>query len=190
MQLGGYDDLSHVRYALMEGAEFDPSVTSFAVYEYYQGICGICGSRAPLKQGSMDHITPLSQGGSHTWSNVQYAHRSCSSRKGAMYQQPVYVPDGSHMNILQEQRLHVAEKILHTLSVYPGISPTMLQAGMGPQFKPAVWRPILEDLRHKGYILTVFHPAYNVRATKYIHYQKLFLVTDVPEHYQEKGMVQ
>lgn len=40
----------------------------------------------------------------------------------------------------------IREKILHVLGIYPVISPTMLQAGLGPYTKPARWRPILQEL--------------------------------------------
>ena len=40
----------------------------------------------------------------------------------------------------------IATKILHLLSIYPIISPTMLQGALGPQMRPAHWRPVLETL--------------------------------------------
>ena len=36
------------------------------------------------------------------------------------------------------------------LELYPVISPTMLQAGLGPQIPPAKWRPALEKLLENG----------------------------------------
>lgn len=52
--------------------------------------CGICGSsvdanldRITHERGAtVDHIVPLSRGGSHELSNVQLAHRCCNSAKG------------------------------------------------------------------------------------------------------------
>ena len=41
-------------------------------------------------------------------------------------------------------------KILHLLKLYPRISATMLQAGLGPQIKPDLWRPILGKLIEEG----------------------------------------
>ena len=38
----------------------------------------VCGNLYP----SLDHIIPMAKGGSHTWDNVQIAHRRCNSLKG------------------------------------------------------------------------------------------------------------
>ena len=43
--------------------------------------CVYCGKKPHVL--TMDHIIPLSQDGSHTWSNIVPACRSCNSRKGA-----------------------------------------------------------------------------------------------------------
>jgi len=44
-------------------------------------------------------------------------------------------------------------KILHLLSIYPIISPTMLQGGLGPAKKPILWRPVLEQLKEEGLVV-------------------------------------
>jgi 5-methylcytosine-specific restriction endonuclease McrA len=31
---------------------------------------------------SIDHVRPISKGGSHTWDNVMLAHKGCNSKKG------------------------------------------------------------------------------------------------------------
>ena len=45
-------------------------------------ICGICGNVVAEGDRSIDHKVALSIGGSHTWNNVQLAHRTCNSSKG------------------------------------------------------------------------------------------------------------
>lgn len=40
----------------------------------------------------------------------------------------------------------IGEKIVHILSIYPVLSPSMLQAGLGPQIAAKQWRPMLEIL--------------------------------------------
>lgn len=44
----------------------------------------------------------------------------------------------------------IAEKIIHLLGIYPIISPSMLQVGLGPQIPPRIWRPVLEMLIVEG----------------------------------------
>ena len=53
-------------------------------------ICGICGTSVdPLLEypdpfsASLDHVIPLSKGGTHTYSNVQCSHLRCNVGKGA-----------------------------------------------------------------------------------------------------------
>lgn len=67
-----------------QGERFAPK----DVYDRDEWTCGLC--RLPVDAGlpwphpmsaSVDHILPLSQGGSHTLANVQCAHLSCNSRK-------------------------------------------------------------------------------------------------------------
>ncbi len=40
----------------------------------------------------------------------------------------------------------IKDKILHVLSIYPKLSPSMLQTGIGTSLPPALWRPVLEHL--------------------------------------------
>lgn len=49
--------------------------------------CHLCHRRVSTKPGntnrspSVDHLIPISAGGSHTWQNVALAHRECNSRR-------------------------------------------------------------------------------------------------------------
>lgn len=62
--------------------------TNLEVYERDHWFCGICGLKVdrtlawpdPMS-ASLDHIVPLSHGGSHTLDNVQCAHLVCNTRK-------------------------------------------------------------------------------------------------------------
>lgn len=47
----------------------------------------------------------------------------------------------------------IKHRILHVLSIYPKISPTMLQVGIGPQTKPQDWRPVMNLLIDEEHIV-------------------------------------
>jgi len=44
------------------------------------------------------------------------------------------------------------QRIINTLEIYPKVSPSMLQAAIGPHNKPQFWRPILESLIEEGIV--------------------------------------
>lgn len=76
------------RRMLIQQAEQGERFAPTEVYERDGWTCGLC--RLSVDPGlawphpmsaSVDHILPLSQGGSHTLANVQCAHLSCNSRK-------------------------------------------------------------------------------------------------------------
>ncbi len=46
----------------------------------------------------------------------------------------------------------IREKILHVLGVYPILSPTMLQIGLGTSLPTIEWRPVLEELIAAGLV--------------------------------------
>ncbi len=60
------------------------------IYERDQWVCGICGDKVDPDSKwpnqmcpSIDHVIPLSMGGSHTRENVRCAHWLCNSLRGA-----------------------------------------------------------------------------------------------------------
>lgn len=73
----------------------DKDITLEKLYNRACGICALCGGLcdyddyifrdkifiAGNRYPSIDHIIPISKGGSHTWDNVQLAHRQCNSIK-------------------------------------------------------------------------------------------------------------
>jgi hypothetical protein len=69
--------------------EYDRSLRPLAVLERDGYRCQICGKDTPRhlrgKQihnaPELDHILPLSRGGTHTWDNVQCACRACNREK-------------------------------------------------------------------------------------------------------------
>ena len=71
--------------------EYDETVTLKRVRAKFSDICQICGKPVDDKDienghvkrlyPTIDHIIPLSKGGTHTWNNVQLAHMSCNAGK-------------------------------------------------------------------------------------------------------------
>lgn len=73
----------------------DNDITIEALYNRSTGICALCGGYCDFNDyvyrgttfiagnhyPSIDHIVPISKGGSHTWDNVQLAHKQCNSIK-------------------------------------------------------------------------------------------------------------
>ncbi len=77
-----HGDQYRKRRAAKYGAVIDKDITIAKLYERDEGICGICQEKCNWGDKSMDHIKPLSKGGTHTWDNVQLAHLVCNSKKG------------------------------------------------------------------------------------------------------------
>ena len=80
-------DYHHQRRARIRGTTFE-KINADQVYERDGWICKICGEIVnqdleypdPLSK-TLDHIIPLSKGGSHTVENVQLAHLNCNLKK-------------------------------------------------------------------------------------------------------------
>lgn len=77
----------HRRRARIRGTKAD-RFTDLSIFERDGWICGICNDtvdptlRFPHHySASLDHVIPLSKGGSHTAENCQLAHWVCNSRK-------------------------------------------------------------------------------------------------------------
>ena len=68
----------------------------------------------------------------------------------------------------------VRAKILHLLGIYPVISHTMLQSGLGPYTKPALWRPVLQELIDEGEVLET-QDTIDTPSGRYNTYTKLSL---------------
>lgn len=76
-------------YGIMD---FDKTITLPKLIKRDKGICQICGLPVDCNARSgrsiykyyptLDHIIPISKGGSHTWKNVRLAHMICNAGKG------------------------------------------------------------------------------------------------------------
>lgn len=78
------------RRARERGADAE-RIDPLAVFKRDRWRCHLCGKHAPAAlRGTyadaapkLDHVIPLSQGGSHSWSNVALAHRQCNAAKSS-----------------------------------------------------------------------------------------------------------
>ena len=81
----------YISRAKKYGCKYEHGITIKAVFKRDNGICNICGEPCDINDKtygdfgpyypSVDHVIPLSKGGSHTWDNVQLAHMICNSYK-------------------------------------------------------------------------------------------------------------
>ena len=82
-------DAWKARQSLKRGAADAESFSYREVFERDGWVCGICCEPVdsaleyphPMSK-SLDHVVPLSRGGSHSRGNAQLAHLSCNLRKG------------------------------------------------------------------------------------------------------------
>lgn len=80
-------------------AMVDRDISLEGLYKRDHGVCYICGMQTRLddyivRDGtyicgdwypSIDHVIPLSRGGTHSWMNVRLAHRRCNYEKADRY---------------------------------------------------------------------------------------------------------
>jgi 5-methylcytosine-specific restriction endonuclease McrA len=65
--------------------QYHGEVRRLVVLERDDGICGLCGHDVDPFDFHVDHVVPLSAGGTHSYANVQVAHPFCNMAKGARH---------------------------------------------------------------------------------------------------------
>lgn len=72
------------RWRARKLAAYSEAYTRSEVWSKSRGICGICDASIEVSDGvwHIDHIVPLSRGGSDTLANTQAAHAYCNLSKG------------------------------------------------------------------------------------------------------------
>jgi 5-methylcytosine-specific restriction endonuclease McrA len=79
-------------------------ITTLELYEKDSGICGICSLPVEISNASIDHIIPVSKGGTHTWDNVQLAHYKCN-----------IIKSNNEMDKLKGQERFIQGAFIHSL---------------------------------------------------------------------------
>lgn len=91
----GCKDKSHYRKKetirrerILKNGRVDWDISIERLMKRDKGVCHLCGNKVNLNldtnddyYGSVDHVRPISKGGTHTWENVKLAHRICNSYK-------------------------------------------------------------------------------------------------------------
>ena len=83
---------NHIRRVRKFGGRYDRGITLRKAVDRYGLTCYLCGKPCDWNDHtwskycgptypSIDHIIPLSKGGSHTWENIGVAHILCNSKK-------------------------------------------------------------------------------------------------------------
>lgn len=89
--------------------------------------CQYCRTRISEKKLTIDHVVPLSRGGTHTWTNVVAACSSCNNKKGSK------TPDQANMKLL---KIPVAPKWLPNQEL-----------DVRTDRMPSAWQPYLSFLK-------------------------------------------
>lgn len=87
------------RVRRMKTRRHDNDITLEMLFKKDNGVCYLCGAlcdwsavdvegNALNEYPSIDHVRPLSKGGTHTWDNVKLAHRGCNTAK----RDRIYIP--------------------------------------------------------------------------------------------------
>lgn len=82
------------RLKKIKSRKHDADITLEKLFARDGGICYLCGKECSWNEidadgnakdlyPSIDHVVPLSKGGTHTWNNVKLAHRGCNTAKGS-----------------------------------------------------------------------------------------------------------
>jgi hypothetical protein len=90
---------THKRKRIKSNGAVDNSISLSRLMDRDKGVCALCGDSVNIKDftrvdgvfianddyPSIDHIIPVSKGGTHQWGNVQLAHRKCNGKKNNSY---------------------------------------------------------------------------------------------------------
>lgn len=69
----------------------------------------------------------------------------------------------------------IERRIVHILTIYPIISPSMLQTSLGPKTRAAEWKPVLERLIDQGIVKRESHFCERTPTERQNSYTKLSL---------------
>lgn len=73
----------------------------------------------------------------------------------------IAAPDTKATKLPRTNRELIQKKIVHLLSIFPKVSPSMMQIGLGSSIPTQMWKPILRDLINEGIVQEdiIVHPT-------------------------------
>ena len=86
--------VGHAKVLDKAGRDYTPPLNNQTLFKRDDYLCLYCGHRFLARDLSRDHVTPLSQGGTDTWTNVVTACRRCNNHKAG------YSPEQANMQLL------------------------------------------------------------------------------------------
>lgn len=108
-----------------------------------QYVCQYCGSKFPNAQLTLDHVTPVVQGGGKSWENIVTACKPCNQRKGGR------TPAQSSMRLIRKPQRPLW---LPSTQIQLGVSKTpehwKIYLQVGAEDPSGNFEPLLSDDRH------------------------------------------
>lgn len=129
----------------VRGAQDRPPLTRTMVFARDRHVCAYCGGRFGQTALEMEHVTPMSRGGTTVWQNVVSACRACNQRKGNRTPEAAgmpllyvpYVPNRHEAFILANRRI-LADQMTFLLAGVPRHSRLWATEPAGGSAQPAV----------------------------------------------------
>jgi hypothetical protein len=64
---------------------------------------------------------------------------------------------------------HIRERIEYALGIWPKLSKSMLQVGIGTSISPDMWHPVFDKMVEDGVIIVTDRPGVNPKGRKLTH---------------------
>jgi hypothetical protein len=111
-------------------ADYVPPLNNHTLFKRDANLCLYCGTQYRTSDLTRDHVTPLSQGGRDTWTNVVTACRRCNNHKGGRTPEQAglqllavpFTPSYAEYIYLKGRRV-LADQMEYLLTHFPRSSP-------------------------------------------------------------------
>lgn len=115
---------------ILRSGSYAPPLNNYALFKRDAFLCLYCGDQFLAGQLSRDHVTPISQGGTDTWTNVVTACRRCNHYKAGRTPEQArlellavpFTPTYAEYIYLKGRRV-LADQMEYLLAHFPRSSP-------------------------------------------------------------------